>query len=533
MSQFSSNPIMIRKGEEMLGLVPLKHDPDTKDFALVIRDQFDNILFDEVVYIDTFITIDAKHEVVYMSYQDMFKRREFDTDTIHIHRLFNLVREEGTEDIKDMGKVENRYEEIVKIVKEAMDNPKGSTTEVEHHTSMLNQATMNDDARNYVMNKVNQVIGQFEDLSEEQIANYTKRIYSTFYGMGILQEIDDDEEVGEIMVNGIVYPEFRCDIYYIKKGVKIKYDKTFKDLDELMNVFSRAIAFSKKELNNLENALVEATRSNRDRVNISIPDASESYAMNIRKFGNFVPNLEMMYEFGTVDAFIDELMKVVVAGKANIGIGGPMGTGKTTFINFLLSYTPKIQRKVVIASVSETDVERVLKGHDIVIYNVDEEKGFTFDRLLRASLRTTADRVIVPESRGKEFRQVYEANLKTKGNMFTAHALDDYSFLDMCVDMYANGESLDLVALRDKICKALDVVIIMRQVGKDIRIKSISEVVVDDNQHFEGMNLLYYWHSDEEDHTKGEYRRTENRMTPKLKKRLSEYGVQMSVMKDL
>lgn len=533
MSEFSSNPIMIRKGEEMLGLIPLKHDPDTTDFALVIRDQENNVLFDEVVYGDTFITIDAEHEMVYLSYQDMKKRKEFDTQTINIHAQFNLVKREGTNDIQDMGKVENRYEQIVKVVKEAMDNPKGATNEVEHHTVMLNQATMNDDARKYVFNKISQVIGQFDDLSDEQIESYTNRIYSNFYGMGILQELDDDTEIGEIMVNGYVYPEFRCDIYYIKKGVKKKFAKTFKDHDELMNVFSRAIAFSKRELNNLENALVEATRSNRDRVNISIPDASESYAMNIRKFGNFIPNLEMMYEFGTVDEFIDALMRVVVAGKANIGIGGPMGTGKTTFINFLLSYTPKIERKVVIASVSETDVERVLKGHDIVIYNVDEEKGFTFDRLLRASLRTTADRVIVPESRGKEFRQVYEANLKTKGNMFTAHALDDYSFLDMCVDMYANGESLDLVALRDKICKALDVVIIMRQVGKDIRIKSISEIVVDDNQHFSGMNLLYYWHSDEEDHTKGEYRRTENRMTEKLKRRLNEYGVQMSVMKDL
>ena len=38
-----------------------------------------------------------------------------------------------------------------------------------------------------------------------------------------------------------------------------------------------------------------------------------------------------------------------------------MGTGKTTLINFLLTYTKPITRKVVIASVSETDIERVLR----------------------------------------------------------------------------------------------------------------------------------------------------------------------------
>ena len=169
----------------------------------------------------------------------------------------------------------------------------------------------------------------------------------------------------------------------------------------------------------------------------------------------------------------------------------------------------------------------------MVSINVNEIKGFTFDKLLRTSLRTTADRVIIPESRGEEFRQVYEANLKTKGNMFTAHALDDYSFLDMCVDMYANGRSMNVDSLRNKICKALDIVIVMRKVGNGIRIKSISEVVVDDKQHFERMNLLYYWESDPEDSTKGEYRRTENRLTDAIKTRMNEYGVPMSSMKDL
>ena len=69
-----------------------------------------------------------------------------------------------------------------------------------------------------------------------------------------------------------------------------------------------------------------------------------------------------MKKFGTVDDYIDKLMNVVVKGKANIGIGGEMGTGKTSFINYLLTYTEPLERKVVIASVSETDVERVLKG---------------------------------------------------------------------------------------------------------------------------------------------------------------------------
>ena len=172
-------------------------------------------------------------------------------------------------------------------------------------------------------------------------------------------------------------------------------------LKELENVFRKVVEFSKKELNSTDNAEIEAVRPNRDRVQIIIPDASENWSLNIRKFNNFVPNMEMMRKSGTIDDYNDRLFSVLVRGLANIGIGGFMGTGKTTLINFLLTYTDPITRKVVIASVNETDIDRVLKGHDVIVLNVDEEKGFSFENHLKASLRSTADRIVVPESRVK------------------------------------------------------------------------------------------------------------------------------------
>jgi len=523
---------MIKQDGKHLGVIEFDFDPDTRPFILEIKNHHNEVLYKGKVDEDTFLSFDVSSEILHLTYMEPHDETVFYRNEIDLYELFSLYTKSDQE-IVDVEDRDRLYRKIIATVKDEMDSPKGTVKEVEHHTLMLNQATMKESARMYVTNKIRQIISRHEGLSDKEIEDLTQNIYANFYGMGILQELDDDPDVGEIMVNGFVYPYFHSDIYYVKHGQKIQYDKQFKNLDDLLNVYSRSIAFSKKELNNLENALVEATRSNRDRVNIIIPDASESYVMNIRKFGNFVPNLNSMKEYGTVDDFIDKLMAVMVKGKANIGIGGQMGTGKTTFINFLLSYTPPSERKVVIASVSETDVERVLKGHDVVIFNVDETKGFTFERLVRASLRTTADRVIIPESRGEEFRQVYEANLKTKGNMFTAHALDDYAFLDMCVDMYADGSVVDVVNIRNKICKALDLIIIMRKVGNQIRIKSISEVVTDDKNQFERMNLLYYWHSDPEDATKGEYRRTENRLTQAFKERMNEYGVPMSEMKDL
>lgn len=238
-----------------------------------------------------------------------------------------------------------------------------------------------------------------------------------------------------------------------------------------------------------------------------------------------------MKAVGTIDDFIDDLFEVLVKGKANIGIGGPMGTGKTTMINYMLTYTPPSERKMVIASVSETDVERVLKGHDIIIGKVDEEKGFTFAKLLKASLRTTSDRVIIPESRGEEFKELYEANLKTKGNMFTAHAIDAKGFMEACVDMYlsnpnVSGETAENI--RNKLVNGIDIIIMMRLVGNKIRIKSISEVTSDEEGHFDKIVPLYEFVFDPENPLEGHYQRTEYRLSNKFKTRLNEMGIPFS-----
>jgi pilus assembly protein CpaF len=431
---------------------------------------------------------------------------------------------------------QKRFEELKTRILLVMERPEGTQTEIAKHTELLKEATVSTGARNYVLSKIRKQLMLWDEVSRTELEDYAYKLYSSLYGMGVLQELDDDENVGEIMVNAVTFPEFRADVYYIKRGLKYKYDHTFRNLSELEKVFDRVIYFSKKERNNVENAIIESTRPNRDRVNMVTPNASDNWLLNIRKFTNFIPNMQMMKKSGTVDEFIDRMMGVLVRGKANIGVGGAMGTGKTTYINFALTYTDPLERKVVIASVSETDVDRVLKGHDVGVFNVDEERGFTFEKLLRTSLRTTADRVIIPESRGGEFKQLYEANLKTRGNMFTAHALDDESFMEMCVDMYMSSPeagSESSMHIKNKLTKGIDIVVIMRKVGNSIRIKSISEIMVSKTGEYAGMSQLYVWTFDPENPLDGRYARTENRLSSRLKTLLNENGVPMSEMEDL
>lgn len=530
--KFVKCPIIVKRDDgTTLKIIELSRVPFKEFMTLEILSS-DNKMLGRYIFdgseVSFLITVDRNERTVSLVYRDA-------NGQIIARETHDVFYSRRPEDM--MTPYEKRFDMALKEVKERMRNLKGATPKEEsEHTRILNNSITLPEARQYTFTQVRKIITSLEYIQEHEVDDFVYKIYSKLYGMDILQDLDDDPQVGEIMVNATEFPAFHCEIYYVKNQEKILYEKTFTDIETLKNVLRRILAFQNKEMNESDNAIIECTRPNRDRVNLIIPKASDNYCLNIRKFSNFVPDLQMMFSSGTVNSTIDKLLAILVHGHANVGVGGPMGTGKTTFINFMLTYTAPLERKVVIAAVNETDVDRVLKGHDVSVFNVDEEKGFTFSQLVRTSLRTTADRVIIPESRGGEFKQLYEANLKTKGNFFTAHAIDDASFMDMCVDMYMSSEEAgdaNPEFIRNKICKAIDIIIMMRRVGKRIRIKSISEVLVDENNEYAGLNKLIVWDFDPEYPLEGKYKATGNVLSPALVERLNEHGVSMKEIKEV
>lgn len=514
---YNPNLILVKNNGRIIDIRAVKHDYTKKDYYIEILNPDNQIVYKGELSSNKLIEVDVNTPIT-INYYEKKSRKLFDKEDLNLPVLYSIYNYE--DDIP---------QDIVEKVSYEMDNPKGSISEIEYHTIMIKKSTYEKSAREYVESKIKHILLKECNVSLEDAEKLSKQLYAKLYGMGVLQELDDNLEVSEIMVNAYTYPKFKCDIYFTvaNKG-KMKFYKTFNNLDDMLNVFARAISFSNEELNNLEKATIETTRANGDRVTVIIPKASENYILNIRRFRNFIPSRENMMEVGTINEDIDRLMKALVKGKANIGIGGEMGTGKTTFINYLLTYTDPIERKAVIANVKEINSYNLLDGHDIIHLNVDDEKDFTFKKQMRAALRTTADRIIIPESRGEEFKQVYEANLKTKGNIFTAHATDDSIFLDICADMYVENSPSDVTFIKDKIAKSIDVIIIMKKINNKIRIKSISEVLLDENGKYKGLNRLFYW-----DFKQGKYVRTKNKITNSLKERLFEEGVPESMIDEI
>ena len=514
---FKLNPVSISDNGENVRIVQTKQYCSDDINKIIIRDSNKRIIETHKVSKELILNLDINLGMITIEYY---------TDDI-LECYENLILKVTEENIEKLKTNETFYEECKQLIKEKMDFPNGTDREISYHTNLLREITINEKAKKYVLSKIKTELLKIINMEEKFIDEYTYKIYSEVYGLGAIQDLDERDDIGEIMINAVVFPTFSCSIYYIKDQIKYEHDKKIKSLEELKRIFSRVIEFSNKELNAVENAMIEATRPNGDRVTLEIPEATNNWSLNIRKFSNFLPTEDNMKKYGTINDYSERLLKLATKGFANIGIGGLMNTGKTSLINYMLTYTPKIERKFIIASVPEIDTNKLLKGHDIIIAKVDDEKGFTFSKHLRYALRSTADRIIIPEVRGAEFLEIYKANIQTQGNMFSAHAYDSESFLYMCAEMYklsltARNENDE--AIINKISKSIDLIVIMTKIGERIVIKEITEVLVE-NGKFRGFNVLQKWIVNENNPLDGHYESTGNKISDKLRKKFNERGI--------
>jgi hypothetical protein len=72
---------------------------------------------------------------------------------------------------------------------------------------------------------------------------------------------------------------------------------------------------------------------------------------------------------------------------------------------------------------------------------------------------------------------------------------------------------------------------VMGKFGSKIRIYSISEVMLDENRNYAGMNKLYEWVIDPENPTEGYYRKS-GKISKRLVESLNKNGVPMSKFKN-
>ena len=287
-------------------------------------------------------------------------------------------------------------------------------------------------------------------------AQLRTELFNSVRKLDILQELIDNDQVTEVMVNGL------DGIFIEERGCIRKWEKEFYTQDKIEDLV-QSIAAKSNRIVNATVPIVDARLENGARVSMVLPPvALNGPIITIRQFPTHPIEMEQLIAWGAVtkDA-VEFLRKLVIAGY-NIFISGGTGSGKTTFLNALSNYIPKQERIITI----EDNAELQIRGVENLVRlearkgNTQGDHEITIRDLIRASLRMRPDRVIVGEVRGEETIDMIQAmNNGHDGSLSTGHGNSPRDMLARLETMVLMGMELPVSAVRRQIASGLDIMV--------------------------------------------------------------------------
>lgn len=243
----------------------------------------------------------------------------------------------------------------------------------------------------------------------------TRIFYSMRRELDILQPYIEDDQVSEIMVNGM-------DHIFIETGGMIqKTNIRFDRIEDLEELIRRLAAGVHREINEL-NPIVDARLADGSRVNAVYKNiALNGPILTIRKFPQKAIDMEALIKMGSITKEAADFLEILVKSGYNCFISGGTSSGKTTFLNVLSNFIPQEERVILIEDSAELQIKQIdnLVRLECRQANVQEKGKVAMEDLIKASLRMRPDRIIVGEVRGKEVMDMIQA-------MNTGHDGDIY-----------------------------------------------------------------------------------------------------------
>lgn len=389
----------------------------------------------------------------------------------------------------------------------------------ELNTSLIAKASSGDpDAKKFIMEKVHFVL---EDMfpnykGTDEMDDMAREVYAYNWGLGPLDKYDTDD-VDELMING-------TRISVERRGKITELPEKFKNWQEAMNVIRRALEHDGSTDVNEQNPIVYAERADGARITVAIPPASKEPTMNIRKFSSFVPTTENLLKVGTITPEIAQFIKLIVEGKANLIVLGEMGSGKTTFMTWILGFMKPDERIGLLETVFEVNPERYYPKHFFV--QLRECPVASLDAEFRELLRANVKRILVGEMRSGKDLQNYKMGC-TRGQpgcVGTFHSSSAVQFVSDAADLLINEEPTSNKHQQELgIATAVDIVLRFRKFSDGRRVcVDINELVRNGDSFY--ANEIFRYDFDEENPTAPGQHIAVNRLTNRLLLLLQERG---------
>jgi len=232
----------------------------------------------------------------------------------------------------------------------------------------------------------------------------------------LINDFIQDDSVEEIWINGPGH------IFVARNGISELTSVVLSE-NEIIVLVEQLLRNTGRRLD-ISHPFVDATLPDGSRLHAVIPDITKKWpAINIRKFGSAIPNLEFLVKKQMLDSQIASLLKEIVGNSKNILISGTTGAGKTTFLSSLLNTLPANTRIITCEEVFELKINSsdwvALQTREM---NLESEGEVSLRRLIREALRMRPDRLVLGEVRQAEALDLLIALNSGMSGMATIHA---------------------------------------------------------------------------------------------------------------
>lgn len=287
-----------------------------------------------------------------------------------------------------------------------------------------NEEKLLNDVRNFLLTRLSDE-NQTLQVTVEYLDNLTRKIIRDLLGYGEIDPLIQDDELEEIMINGINKPIF---VYHRKHGM-MKTNIQFNDEKELMDLID-SIARQINRRIDQESPILDGRLLDGSRINATIPPVSaDGPSLTIRKFKKDPFTIIDLINSRTISVELAAFLWVCFDGlgvkSANAIISGGTSSGKTTTLNALCSFINPKERIITIEDTLELQIphEHVIRMETRPA-NVENRGELTMNDLVKNSLRQRPDRIIVGEVRADEAITLFTALNTGHSGFGTLHSND-------------------------------------------------------------------------------------------------------------
>lgn len=345
----------------------------------------------------------------------------------------------------------------------------------------------NKDEIEYVINEEISKASLLTYIDKDKKEEIKNDILDEIIGYGKIEKFINDNDVSEIMINGI------NDIFIEKHGqiIQTNIHLTYVEIDNIIE----KIASEVNKMISIARPILDARLKDGSRVNIvGKPVALNGPIVTIRKFSKELLSASDLINNGTITSEVGEFLKYVVKNKYNIFISGGTGSGKTTLLNIMSNFIEEDERVITIEDSAELKINHIknLVSLETRDGNINGDNKISIRDLLITSLRMRPDRIIVGEVRGSEtFDMLQAMNTGHEGSLSTGHANSSRDMLTRLESMVIMAYDLPLEAIKRQIASAIDIIIhISRNSEGNRKIVEISQISGYEEGHYV-MNEIY------------------------------------------